>query len=43
MVHGALQQASEFIAIDSELDRGTTFQIYLPVHTEASVDGSYNR
>ena len=39
MLHGAVKQAGGFVTVDSELGRGTTFGLYLPVHDEPA-DGS---
>ena len=36
MVYGTLKQAGGFIFVDSEVDRGTTFRLYLPRATAAA-------
>ncbi|MGB1548608.1 MAG: ATP-binding protein, partial [Alphaproteobacteria bacterium] len=34
-VYGIVHQAEGFIFVDSAVDKGTTFTIYLPVHKSA--------
>ena len=39
-VCSVVQQAQGYIAVDSELDRGTTFRVYLPVRGSSAKDAS---